>query len=143
MAPNTLVFVSCRVDDLTGQPGRHDPAMAAQGWRDLELHVQNGQYECRRTVIANIVDQQAAQDPTLPELKPNLGKPQTCLHVGTTLVPPFEQQHPGWAVVAIGCPSPNIDKNTGEMLSYHIPSCPEYLPGTNNPMHCDYDDSAI
>lgn len=143
MAPNTLVFVSCRVDDHTGESGRQSIDGAAHDWRDLEWHIQNGSYECRRAVIANIVDQTATLDPSVKEMKPNLGKPETCARIGVSMVPAYEQSHPGWSVVAIGCPSPNIDKNTGQTLSYHLPTCPEYLPGTQNRMQCEYDDSAI
>src|SRR6188472_3259523 len=58
-APQALVIVTCKVDDLTGQLGRHgvdadghyDETSAAKGWRDLELHLDKGlEYECKREI---------------------------------------------------------------------------------------------
>lgn len=145
-APNELVFVSCRVDDLTGQPGRHDPAMAAKNWRDLELHVnENQEYECKREVVSNIEDasqfEQLASAGLIP-LDPNFGNPTTCARIGIPMAVAWDQQNPGWSVVAIGCPT-RIVNEVGETVGWQMPSCPTNLPGTDSRMKCVYDESVI
>ena len=145
-APNSLVFVSCRVDDLTGQPGRQDPAMAARNWRDLELHINgNQEYECKRELITNVEDSsqfgQLASADLIP-LTPNFGNPGTCARIGVTMAVAWDQEHPGWSVVAIGCPTP-IVSSAGDIVGWQLPSCPTYLPGTNNRMKCVFDESVI
>ena len=142
VAPNTLVIVACRVDDLGAldvvAPGVHDP-----GARNYQLHIQNGVYECKRDVLANIVDATAQAHPELRELRPNFGKVEQCGIVGVTFVPDWEREHPGWSVVALGCPSPMVDTATGAIVGWQLPGCPSYLPGTDSPMKCEYDGSEI
>jgi hypothetical protein len=158
-APNSLVIVACRVDDLTGQPGRHDPKLAARDWRDLELHVNEAQqYECRRDVIANIEDatqfnKHAPAD--LIPLNPNFGNPGQCARIGVVIAQSWNDTHPGWGVVAVGCPSPtfadadadgapDLDQHGNPtVVQWRLPSCPTYLPGTSNRMKCVYDESVI
>lgn len=143
-APNSIVLIACRVDDLTGVAGRQDPAMAAHGWRDLEWHVENGQYECRREVISNIVDEVGEQHPELRQMRPDFGKPEQCGAIGVTFVADWELKHPGWGVLAIGCPSKITDGGPdGPVVGWKLPGCPANIPGTDTPMKCDFDDTAI
>jgi hypothetical protein len=154
-APNSIVFVVCRVDDLTGQPGRHDPSMAAKNWRDLELHVNDNQeYECKRQLVTNIEDksqfQEGATGDMIP-LAPNFGSPVTCALIGIPMAVGWDQQNPGWSVVAIGCPTPiypDVDVDGmpdagSRPIGWKLPGCPSYLPGTNNRMRCVFDESAV
>src|SRR5690349_17828158 len=131
-APTSLVIVACRVDDLTGQPGRHDPEMAAHGWRDLELHVNSAQeYECKREVLANLEDS-AVTSPLanagLIPLNPDFSDRSQCAHVGAMKAAEWDQAHKGWATVAIGCPVPIVNQD-GRVLSWKLPECPVYRPG--------------
>lgn len=144
-APQTLVIVACRVDDLTGTrtpPG--DPGsvvMPSKDWRDLELHIAGGEYQCKREQV-DLVDKVAAEHPDQPELTPNLGSIGGCARVGMQYASEWDKNNPGWAVVAIGCPTPVVNEQ-GAVVGWALPSCPTYLPGTNNRMKCRFDSSVI
>lgn len=147
-APQTLVIIACKADDLTGQPGRHDPAMAAKGWRDLELHVnENNEYECKRE-IAQIED--AAIYQGAPPLATDFSKQTQCARISAGFSAMWNEQHKGWAVVGVGCPvaewadngTPK-DKSDDYQVGWRLPGCPSFRPGTNNRMRCSFDESAV
>jgi hypothetical protein len=144
-APTSIVIVACKVDDLTGQPGRHDPNLAAKDWRDLELHVNSSQeYECKREVL-DLVDG-SYFGPNAPEdlipLVPDFADWMQCARVGMMQASDWNGNHPGWGVVAVGCPT-RIVNDKGETVGWQLPSCPTYLPGTSNRMRCSFSDSVI
>lgn len=144
VAPNSIALIACRVDDHTGEPGRQDPTTAAHGWRDLEWHVEKGEYECKREVIANIVDEVGEQHPELAQLHPNFGNPAQCAFIGATFAADWERTHPDWAVIAIGCPTKITNGGPqGPIVGWKLPECPANIPGTDTPMKCDFDDNAI
>lgn len=147
-APQTLVIIACKADDLTGQPGRHDPAMAAHGWRDLELHINgNNEYECKRIVVPL---EDAAIYQGLPPLASDFSNHTQCARAAMGFAPQWNDQNKGYAVVGIGCPVPEWadngtpgDKSDDYIVGYRLPGCPSFRPGTNNRMRCSFDESAV
>jgi hypothetical protein len=140
--PQTVIIVSCRVDDLTGQPGRQDPALAARGWMDLEWHFDKGnELECKREELP-LTDSVALMSPEVQELKPNFSAWAQCAAVAMQVGPAYEKAHKGWAVAAVGCPSPMMDDNgtpstaDDRVVGWTLPSCPSWLK-------CRYDGSLI
>lgn len=143
-APTSIVIVACKVDDLTGAPGRQDPNMAAQGWRDLELTIINGEYQCKREQL-DLEDGSlfgSHQPNEMIPLHPNFGDMGQCAHVAAMQAADYNEKHKGWAVVAVGCPTRIVNQD-GTTVGWQMPSCPEYLPGTENRMRCNFSDSVI
>jgi hypothetical protein len=151
-APHSIVIVACKVVDMTGQPGRHGvddtgnyEEAAARDWRDLELFINSNQeYECKRHQL-DLVDgalfgDMAPKD--LIELTPDFSDWGFCAHVGMMQAADYNRENPGWGVVAVGCPT-RIVNETGATVGWQMPSCPTYLPGTENRMRCDFTDSVI
>lgn len=194
MAPQSLVFVVCRVDDLTGtRPPPGTPGaevMPAPGWKDLELRVVDGEYQCKRMQI-DLEDAVAMHYPRKPyqiagvgailgaepscveretakgtvcvdpapvtgslyaePLNPKFGYSAQCVRTGVMQGQGWNEKNPGWAVVGIGCPvrmmntGPDGLKGTADdyLIGWKLPECPDYLPGTSNPMRCKFDESLI
>lgn len=147
-----LVVVGCRVDDLTGQPGRQDPALAAYGWRDLEWHVEGGELECKREVLAlqdGTLDADGATADMI-KLEPNWSDYGQCAHEGATQAARWDDHHKGWATMLIGCPvpiwndngTPN-DKSDDYIVDFKLPECPAHQPGSVFPMRCRFDAGVI
>lgn len=136
-APTALAIIACRVDDLTGQPGRHDPAMAARGWRDLEPHVVFGELQCKRYLLP--LDDAAVFKGAKP-LTPNFGKWDQCARVAAGMFP--TQENNGWAPLAAGCPTPITDLETGEIVGWKLPECPSKINGKEG-ITCKFDESVI
>jgi hypothetical protein len=149
----SLVIIACRVDDLTGQPGRHDPELAAKGWRDLELHIVNGELQCRREVLYDLQDAtqfSTAAPADLIALNPDFSVPTSCARVGVVMAQAWNEQNKGWATIAVGCPVPIMsdngtpdDKSDDYQVGLKLPECPSFLPGTDSPMRCRFDASVI
>lgn len=167
-APHSIVLVACRVDDLTGQRGRHGvdedgtyhPEMAALNWRDYELHAdKGGDFECKRELLDNLEDatQFAPNAPRdIVPLHPDFADTAQCGNVGAVMAEQYNASHKGWAVVAVGCPvrigidadgdgKPDIGPD-GQYITkgWKLPDCPSHLPGHDDmPMHCKFDASQI
>jgi hypothetical protein len=159
--PKSLAIVACRVDDLTGLPGRHDPAMAARGWRDLEWHLNASlEYECKRELLNGLQDStQYDPEATGKEvvLHPNWFDFGQCARASMEIGPRWNDANRGWAVMAVGCPSPELDDNgtpdnylDDRLVDWHMPGCPSSQPGTSTPenpegnrMRCNFDASMI
>jgi hypothetical protein len=139
-SPQTLVIIGCRVDDLTGQPGRHDPSLAAKGWRDLEWHQdpEDFSYSCKREVVP-LQDFVATMDPTVQPLLTDFSNPSACGHVGGMYSPTWNEANPGWAVLAVGCPV-RIETD-GRLTGWKLPDCPSSIGGKN--IKCKFDGSMI
>lgn len=137
--PTTVVIIGCRVDDLTGQPGRQDPNLAARGWRDLEWHFDNGlELQCKREVVP-LEDSAALHDPSVTPLTPNFSAFAQCASVAMSYAPRWEQANRGWAVMAVGCPVPiTVD---GKVVAYKMPDCPSSINGMD--IKCKFDASLI
>jgi len=163
-SPNSLVIVACRVDDVTGQPGRFDPSHAAPGWRDYELHIEKGELECQRDTLDSLVDAtefapKAPRD--MIPLHPDFAKPEQCGMVGIVLSEKWNEEHKGWAVVAVGCPTmigidadgdgqPDVGSDGHYVIKgWKLPECPDFVPGSQAdgkpgiPMRCRFDKSNI
>lgn len=149
---SSLVIIACRVDDLTGQPGRHDPNLAARGWRDLELHVEDGQVQCKRIVLYDLQDSaqfdQLAPADLIP-LDPDFSNWGQCARAGVVMAQAWNEDNQGWATVKVGCPTPIMsDNGTPDDMSddvqvgLKLPECPSHLPD-GSPMRCVFDESAI
>jgi len=140
--PTTIVIIGCRVDDFTGQPGRHDPNLAAKGWKDLEWHVTDGlELECKREEIP-LEDQVAMIAPpgTLP-LDPNFSDFAQCAAVAMSFSPKWEEANKGWAVMAVGCPTKITNGKDGPVIGYKMPDCPHSINGMD--VTCKFDQSVI
>jgi hypothetical protein len=145
-APQSIVIVACKVTDWTNRrPLPDNVHETARGWRDLELFVNSNQeYECKREVL-DLVDGSlfgSKQPDELIPLDPNFGDWAQCVRVGVMQAADWNENHPGWGVVAVGCPT-RIVNDKGETVGWQMPSCPTYLPGTDNRMRCDFSDSVI
>lgn len=146
-APTDLVVIACRSDDLTGKPGRHgvdpvtgeyDPTLAARNWRDLEPKVVDGALECKREVN-QLQDQTVVMDPTGKLAKPlnsNFGNLAQCASASMFWSTQWNDAHPGWAVVATGCPTPIVDEQ-GVIKGWKMPDCPRFVG------KCKFDESLI
>jgi hypothetical protein len=137
-APQTLVVIGCRVDDLTGQPGRQDPELAAKGWRDLEWHFQDAELQCKREVIP-LQDFVATLDPSVQPLLTDFSKLAACAHVGGMYSPTWDRANPGWSVMAVGCPV-RIETD-GKLTGWKLPDCPSSIGGKT--IKCRFDGSLI
>jgi hypothetical protein len=138
-APQTLVVIGCRVDDLTGQPGRQDPDLAAKDWRDLEWHFNDeNQLECKREVIP-LQDFVASLHPTVKPLTTDFSNHAACGHVGGMYAPTWNATHKGWAVIAVGCPV-RIETD-GKLTGWKLPDCPSSIGGKT--IKCKFDESLI
>jgi hypothetical protein len=138
-APQTVVIIGCRVDDLTGQPGRQDPTLAARGWRDLEWHFDEGlELQCKREVVP-LEDAVAALDATVKPLASDFSDVAQCAHAGVMFSPSWEQANKGWAVMAIGCPV-RIETD-GILTGWKLPDCPSSVGGKI--IRCRFDGSLI
>jgi hypothetical protein len=138
-APQTLVIIGCRVDDLTGQAGRQDPDLAAKGWRDLEWHFDAElNLQCKREVVP-LQDFVAALDPTVQPLLTDFSQHAACAHVGAMYSPAWNDAHRGWAVMAVGCPV-RIETD-GVLTGWKLPDCPSSIGGKT--IKCKFDESAV
>jgi hypothetical protein len=144
--PTTLVVIGCRVDDFTGQPGRHDPNLAAKGWKDLEWHINKSlELECKRDVLVleDAVAMWAPRKEAAP-LNPDWSQFAQCSQAAMSIAPKWEEQNQGWAVMAVGCPRPVVNigpDGTQTTLSYHLPECPRII--NQLPIKCRFDESVI
>lgn len=133
--PQTVVIVGCRVDDLTGQPGRQDPTLSAHGWRDLEWHYDRGnEIECKREEVP-LTDSVTLVAPEANELHPDFSSYAQCSAVAMQYTPTWERANPGWAVAAVGCPTKVVNEQ-GVVVGWHLPECPSWLK-------CRYSGSEI
>jgi hypothetical protein len=141
--PTALVIISCQTDDHTGEAGRQNPIMAAKGWRDLEWKILDGELQCKRD-IAELEDSSLLnplQQQNLIPLTPDFSVWSQCAAVAMHYSAAWNEQHKGWAVLAVGCPTPITDH--GKTVGYKMPECPSRMPGTDFPMRCNFDESAI
>lgn len=158
-APTTINLIACRVDDLTGQKGRHgvDPvtgkfneSSAAKGWRDLELRIEHGVLECKVVPLENLdevpykgtngksVYSDMVDEGFLP-LNPNFGSPAQCARTAMLISPDWDKANPGWSVISVACPSPvmssgpdGIERNADDyIVDWIVPECPSFFPGTD------------
>lgn len=169
VGPNSLVIVACKVTDWTGRrplpPGV--VALPDNKWRDLDLYInpKKQAYECQREVLEDLQDMSQYSSKAGIDFVPmngNFTKPGPCLRAGVPLAQAWNEKHvgnieddrpdnDGWAVVGVGCPSrywsdngtPQDKTDDIPLDSYKLPDCPTYLPGTNNRMKCEFDESEI
>jgi hypothetical protein len=142
-APTDVVVIGCRVDDLTGQPGRQDPALAAKDWRDLEWHIEQGELHCKREV-SQLHDQAVIIDESGKLAKPlnaDFSDPAQCVHAGAMWAQKWNESHKGWAVMAIGCPVAITDER-GVVKDWKMPECPSQI-GPLEGIKCKFDESNI
>jgi len=88
----------------------------------------DGVYECQRDIYPLV--------PRNPEVDPgNMAGDVGCARAGMTIAPQWQEQHPGWAVVTIGCPNPMYNED-GRIIGYQMPGCPRE-------MTCKFDEQEI
>jgi hypothetical protein len=148
-APQSIAVISCRSDDLTGQPGRHGvdengiyhPELAAKNWRDVELHIEDATLQCKRELV-KIEDKDVIVNNEAP-LNTNFGEPTQCARASVMFfaTSQWDAKHSGWSVVGVGCPTPIVD-DTGKIIDWHMPGCPSRL-GAIQGIKCLFDESAV
>jgi hypothetical protein len=152
-APTELVIVACRVVDWTGLRPLPEGVQAVHNWRDLEWFTNDGQeYECKREVAAlqdSTLFSEKATGKEIP-LNANFSDLGQCASRSMEVGPRWNDKHPGWAVMGVGCPVPIMNDNgTPEttlddyVIGYKLPECPIHQPGTENRMRCHFDESVI
>jgi len=154
----SLMIVACQVDDLTGTrtpPG--DPGsivMPTPKWRDLELHVVNGELQCKLVPLMNLQDASIYSDKATQDmvaLNPNFGDNGQCARVSSWKAAQWEEDNNGWGVVAVGCPRPIMNAGADGVegtaddfqIGWAAPDCPTYFPGTTVLMKCKFTPSLI
>ena len=143
-APQALVIIACRTDDLTNVPGRSvDQNAIATGHRDIEFHVQGGELECKRE-LTPLEDAVAATHPEVRALLSNFGDWTQCSRASAMFSPDWERLHPGWSVMTTGCPTRMVN-DVGQTVGWHMPECPSEIivDGSPVPITCKFDDSMI
>lgn len=150
--PTSVVIVACRVDDWTDKRPLPPNVFPAKGWKDLELHVEDGEFQCKREVLnledGTLYSPKALMD-TLP-LYPNFADLTQCGRIGVVQAAEYNKVHPGCGVVGVGCPVPIMDdngtpddSNDDRIIGFKLPECPTRIPGSDSPMHCRFDSSLI
>jgi hypothetical protein len=130
-APQTIVLVECRVDDL-GLDNLPDNVRPSREWRNLDWHRDPKDFSlsCKRTVVP-LEDVVAAMDPSVKPLASDFSDPNQCGHAG--IMYSSSLKHEGWAVAAIGCPVPiKDDQGTPSdqddvTIGWKLPDCPSWL----------------
>lgn len=114
---NFLTIVACRAQVRTEWEEHQRPI---PGVEYLELKPnKDGEYECQRDVIDIF--------PRHPNQKPGgLSNQVACVGAGMMHGPVWQEQNPGWVVVAVGCPKPKYN-NFGELLGYDAVPCPSNI----------------
>ncbi len=104
-------------------------------WRDSEWDTSGGVYHCRREVV-ELYDPSVDQGAT-----PQAFNQEACRRTIMTLGPQYDATHRDapWRFYAGACPVATINEQTGEVLAYTLPPCPESARGV---MECE-SDSAI
>lgn len=66
----------------------------------------------------------------------NVGQPGACARVGFWLQMDWDRKHKNspWRVWRVGCPSPIIDRRTGQVIGYKLPDC-----GHRDTVVCEID----
>lgn len=145
-APPSLVFIACQVEDWTGRRPLPPGVMPTKDWRDLELHIEGGEYICKRIAIENIQDASIYHEKATADMmprEPNMGHHGQCARVGVPMSHNWDMDNKGWSVVGVGCPTPMDLNGDGIVDSWKLPECPTYLPGTTNRMKCRFDESNV
>lgn len=140
-APQAIVLVSCRTDDLTGRAHNPQDGTAPHNYRDLEPHVVNGELQCKRVEVelqdASLYSPAATAD--MKPLNANFGRPDQCARAGVMFASNYDEE--GWSVVALGCPTPITDQ-TGKIVGWKMPECPNKIGGMEG-IRCKFDESVI
>ncbi len=123
--PAVLVMIVCKVS-LAGAP---DPNAAFTGAENLEWATEHSMMVCRRSEVqlydpAEGMTLKAGDDPAIP-LAPNFADTGQCARAGIRLASDWDSQHrnTAWRVWRIGCPSPIVNLQTGELIGYKLPEC--------------------
>ena len=140
---NTLVVVACEVEDWTGKREpkgpNGEPQLPAPGWKDLELKLNKfGEVSCKREVV----NQFDLPKGLFADVRTRIG----CVRAGPLVAQQWNEEpgHEGWAVAAIGCPTPIFnDMNYNqeldpdeEILDWKLPECPTWLK-------CNYTENEV
>lgn len=150
-APTSLVIVACRAVERTEWPEISRPLPGV--WYP-KLYINDDlEYECKRELLKDMQDS-THFSPTATgkefQLEPNWGEHGQCARAAMMTAPRWNDENRGWAVVAVGCPTPIWDDGGSpdywaddRIIGWHLPGCPTYLPGTTNRMKCRFDESSV
>lgn len=124
--PHSLSVIACRAEPRTDWKEYERPIPGVIYWEPKPNR--DGEYECQRDII-DLVPRHPMQNPD------DLSQDTACANAALSQTPVWQDQHPGWAVVAVGCPKPVYDSQ-GNILRYEMPHCPRE-------MVCLFDENAI
>lgn len=114
---NFLTIVACRAEPKTEWKENEIP-IPGVAYQVLKFD-EHGEMECQRDIVEVV--------PRHPmESHGGLSDNHKCTMAGMSYGPKWEEEHPGWLVVAVGCPRPVVDSN-GELLGYNPVPCPRNL----------------
>jgi hypothetical protein len=127
--PPILVLIVCKtisagpIDDVATNNARFTQ------WENLTWATEHSMMVCRRNEIqlydsAEGMKLNEKDDPVIP-LNPNFADKTQCARAGIRLAMDWDQQHKNsrWRVWRVGCPTPMVDTNTGEIVGYQLPDC--------------------
>jgi hypothetical protein len=134
--PTILVLIACKV---IVHPNT-DPNAAYTHVENLEWATENSMMVCRRHEIP-LYDpvegmQRSPADAPMPGLNPNFAVWSQCQRAGLRLEMDWDTEHRNtpWRVWRIGCPSPIMDLQTGQIIGYKLPEC-----GHRDTVVCEVD----
>lgn len=143
-APQAISVISCVVDDL-GLDVLPASVIPSREWKNLEWHRdKDGDLLCKRVIVEIQDKDEVVNNGT--QLHHNFGDPGQCVR-GAALfftTSQWDAQHQNYAVIAVGCPTPIVDAETGVITGWHMPECPSHVPGNPAmPLKCKFDESLI
>lgn len=154
--PDTLAFISCAAEPRDNWLPHQIPIPGKEYWQ-LKVNKDN-ELECKRETI----DPQdgSAMAAALKPFDPNFAAItdpgnitfsdySQCGRVGMMMTARYQEQNPGWLVVAVGCPTPILDDQGTDdtsddvIIGWQVPQCPTFLPGTDIEITCRFSPEFI
>ena len=127
--PAEIALFFCRV-----VLGPMDDNSTFTNHRDSEWDMSGGMLHCKREVV-QLYDPSVDQGATPQPFDEN-----KCRRTGMMLGPSFDatNRDKPWRFYGAGCPVATINEQTGEVLAYSLPPCPESMRGV---MACANDEA--
>lgn len=123
--PPILVLIVCKTV-IAGPP---DQNADFTHWENRTWATENSMMVCRRHEV-QLYDPAEGQklsesdDPAFP-LRPNFMDYSQCARAGIRLSMDWDDNHRNgpWRVWRVGCPTPIVDSQTGQIVGYKLPDC--------------------
>ena len=135
-APTALVIVACRVDDLTGQRGGRIRGSPRAIGRPRASRRKNQESNASASASIWTMASRATTSGAAAPLNPDFGDWSQCAR-GARCRPATDRKHPGWGVVAVGCPTDRERERRGGRPE--AARLPHLFPGTTSRMRRRFD----